>query len=116
MTSAGNGPGATLGATDESGCTHERRERRRRTLSNGVVTVTDQCIRCGNAGPAVKKALVPNVGALPPFDDGLAGRFWDRQKEFYAQSARSWKRKTAGATRNGGSYTAPTSTWTTRPG
>jgi 5-methylcytosine-specific restriction endonuclease McrA len=61
-------------------CTHEHVELRARTYTNGAVTHTLQCLKCGAATRSIAKdkSIIP-----PPFDDGLR----ERWEQIYAEES-----------------------------
>jgi 5-methylcytosine-specific restriction endonuclease McrA len=69
-------PSAVASATDEHPtCEHPNTRLVRRVLANGVLIVIRQCARCGSNRGAVKKAEVPDLNALPPWNEALRDRW-----------------------------------------
>lgn len=59
-------------------CCGETSELRRRTLVNGSVQFTRQCLTCGRAtSNPMPRATVSNPSAVPRWDDGLQRRYED---------------------------------------
>lgn len=81
----------------ETSCVHERQELRRRIVANGAAHYVMQCLGCGTQVRAVSKDS-PEVLRLatfpPPFDTGLAGRYWDdrfaRARERWEEADAEW--------------------------
>lgn len=54
---------------------------RRKTASNGVPMVAFQCLTCGRAASQwLKREAVPNLAALPEWDEQLSGEFWRKKR------------------------------------
>lgn len=70
-------------------CDCPKKELRRRRLSNGVLVVASQCIRCGRShGNVSKKGR--DLSALPAWDDSLGERWWNEYRQHW-QSQREAK-------------------------
>ncbi len=59
-------------------CEHPRLDVRKKLQSNGVWVAARQCVTCGGHCGAVKKASIPSVTGLPPWDTKLAEAWRER--------------------------------------
>lgn len=65
------------------GCSHETRVATQRILSNGTLTVSLQCQKCGS-GLAARKDKY-QISTLPPFDESISVRYKEQLMEELGQ-------------------------------
>lgn len=68
-------------------CLHPNRELRKRVISNGTISLVNQCLNCGQVGSPVKKGTT-DLNTLPEFDPNLFEKW--REK-----SNAEWKEKSS---------------------
>lgn len=77
--------------SDAPRCEHPHSAVRRLTQANGVVVARRQCSTCGDNLGVVKKGEVPNLAALPVFDEPLRTAWQERCRRYYSDRREAYE-------------------------
>ncbi len=62
-------------------CPHNQFELRVRARANGIQCRNLQCLTCGSASGTKLSPNAPPASSLPPWDEGLAARWWPSRRD-----------------------------------